>query len=121
MASSPITSAPASCYKVHSFEATTGAFLDHSRSSPDPKIRYNRFAQRQGEFEPAALQIDGFLNLISNESGEYVCLLDGTLYSNVPDSRVEEMLTQALRKLALDRNSRKKAKKAQKKGRKHHR
>lgn len=38
-----------------------------------------------------------FLTLVSNEPGEYVCLLDGTLYSNVPDSRVQEMLTQALR------------------------
>jgi hypothetical protein len=49
------------------------------------------------EFEQAALQIDGFLTLVSNEPGEYVCLLDGTLYSNVPDSRVQEMLVQALR------------------------
>jgi len=49
------------------------------------------------EFERAALQIDGFLNLVSSEPGEYVCLLDGTLYSNVPDSRVQEILTQALR------------------------
>ena len=49
------------------------------------------------EFERAALQIDGFLTLVSNEPGEYVCLLDGTLYSNVPDSRVQEMLEQALR------------------------
>ncbi|MBV8214888.1 MAG: hypothetical protein JOZ08_16905 [Verrucomicrobia bacterium] len=49
------------------------------------------------EFEQAALQIDGFLTLISNEPGEYVCLLDGTLYSNLPDSRVREVLTRALR------------------------
>jgi hypothetical protein len=49
------------------------------------------------EFERAALQIDGFLSLVSNEPGEYVCLLDGTLYSNLPDSRVQEMLTEALR------------------------
>ncbi len=49
------------------------------------------------EFEDAALQIDGFLTLISNEPGEYVSLIDGTLYSNVPDSMVQEMLTQALR------------------------
>jgi hypothetical protein len=49
------------------------------------------------QFEQAALQIDGFLTLVSNEPGEYVCLLDGTLYSNVPDSRVQEMLKQALR------------------------
>ena len=49
------------------------------------------------EFERDALQIDGFLTLISNEPGEYVCLLDGTLYSNVPDSKVQEILTQALR------------------------
>jgi hypothetical protein len=49
------------------------------------------------EFEQAALQIDGFLTLVSNEPGEYVCLLDGTLYSNVPAPRVQEMLTQALR------------------------
>jgi hypothetical protein len=49
------------------------------------------------EFERAALQIDGFLTLISSEPGEYVCLLDGTLYSNVPDSKVQEILTRALR------------------------
>jgi hypothetical protein len=49
------------------------------------------------EFERAALQIDGFLTLISDEPGEYVCLLDGTLYSNLPDSRVQEILTRALR------------------------
>lgn len=49
------------------------------------------------EFERNALQIDGFLTLVSEDPGEYVCLLDGTLYSNVPDSRVREMLTQALR------------------------
>jgi hypothetical protein len=49
------------------------------------------------EFERAALQIDGFLTLISNDPGEYVCLLDGTLYSNVPDARVQEMLMRALR------------------------
>jgi hypothetical protein len=49
------------------------------------------------EFEHAALQIDRFLTLISNEPGEYVCLLDGTLYGTVTDSRVQEMLTQALR------------------------
>ena len=49
------------------------------------------------EFEQAALQIDGFLTLVSNEPGEYVCLLDGTLYSNVTDSRVQELLTRALR------------------------
>ena len=49
------------------------------------------------EFEDAALQIDGFLTLVSAEPGEYVCLLDGTLYSNVSDSKVQEMLTQALR------------------------
>ena len=48
------------------------------------------------EFERSALQIDGFLTLVSDDPGEYVCLLDGTLYSNVPDSRVEEILTQAL-------------------------
>ena len=49
------------------------------------------------EFERDALQIDGFLTLISNEPGEYVCLLDGTLYTNLPDSRVREVLTRALR------------------------
>jgi len=49
------------------------------------------------EFEDAALQIDGFLTLVSNEPGEYVSLLDGTLYSNVPDSMVQEILTQVLR------------------------
>jgi hypothetical protein len=49
------------------------------------------------EFEQNALQIDGFLTLVSDDPGEYVCLLDGTLYSNVPDSRVEEMLAQALK------------------------
>jgi hypothetical protein len=49
------------------------------------------------EFEQTALQIDGFLTLVSNEPGEYVCLLDGTLYSNVPDLIVKEMLTKALR------------------------
>jgi hypothetical protein len=49
------------------------------------------------EFERAALQIDGFLTLVSDDPGEYVCLLDGTLYSNAPDSRVEEILTQALK------------------------
>jgi hypothetical protein len=48
------------------------------------------------KFEQSALQIDGFLTLVSADPGEYVCLLDGTLYSNVPDSRVEEILTQAL-------------------------
>jgi hypothetical protein len=49
------------------------------------------------EFERSALQIDGFLTLVSDDPGEYVCLLDGTLYSNVPDSRVEEILTEALK------------------------
>ena len=49
------------------------------------------------EFEQKALQIDGFLTLLSGHPGEYVCLLDGTLYSNVPESRVEEVLEQALR------------------------
>ncbi len=49
------------------------------------------------EFERNALQIDGFLTLVSDDPGEYVCLLDGTLYSNVPDSRVEEILAQALK------------------------
>ena len=48
------------------------------------------------EFERNALQIDGFLNLLSEDPGEYVCLLDGTLYSNVPESRVAEILAQAL-------------------------
>jgi hypothetical protein len=49
------------------------------------------------EFKQTPLQIDGFLTLVSNEPGEYVCLLNGSLYSNVPDPRVQEMLTQALR------------------------
>jgi hypothetical protein len=49
------------------------------------------------EFERTALEIDGFLTLVSSEPGEYVCLLDGTLYSNVPAPRIQEMLTQALR------------------------
>jgi hypothetical protein len=48
------------------------------------------------EFEWNASQIDGFLALLSEHPGEYVCLLDGTLYSNVPESRVEEILAQAL-------------------------
>jgi hypothetical protein len=48
------------------------------------------------EFERKALQIDGFLTLVSEDPGEYVCLLDGTLYSNVPDSQVEEILMRAL-------------------------
>lgn len=48
------------------------------------------------EFERTALQIDGFLTLVSDDPGEYVCLLDGTLYSNASDSRVEEILTRAL-------------------------
>jgi hypothetical protein len=49
------------------------------------------------EFERTAVQIDGFLTLVSDDPGEYVCLLDGTLYSNASDSRVEEILTRALK------------------------
>ena len=48
------------------------------------------------EFEQNALKIDGFLTLLSDHPGEYVCLLDGTLYSNLPEVRVQEVLAQAL-------------------------